>query len=312
MLKKEVEKHRPDTVNMLLNPKMFNGRNEGRTGPLFLTLVLVFAPLFLLLNVLISFMSVFGIKNVLLIFIPIYILYCFKIIAVFMLREKQRTERFKKEQLEKYTKIDDITGVKRIHNDGCVEYVNGDISYFIVCKNGNKADPIERASELEKFFSCISDYPVDIHIFNLSDSSTLSERYKNIASFKDSKIARDMLEIIDYNKKYVEDNSLITVTVFEIKGHRHEKVGIKSIQESGCRILDKKTYIEALAADKALASFVLNRTLTTDVDFEDIFMGRFSKGEYYSNKILGYDTEYKPKESPAQQESEEIFEWMEK
>lgn len=311
-MKKEVEKHRPDTVNMLLNTKMFNGRNEGRTGPLFLTLLLVFAPLVLLLNVIISFMMTFGIKPVLTIFIPLYLFYCWKVIARLLLREKERTERFKKEQLEKYTKIDDITAVRRIHNDGCVEYINGDISYFIVCKNGNKADPIIRAAELERFFNAVSEFPIDIHVFNMSDSSTLSERYKNIAAFSDMGIARDMLEIVDYNKKYVEDNSLVTVTVFELKGQRHERVSVKSVSESGCAMLDKKTYREAVKADKALAAYVLNRTLTSDVDFDDIFMGRFSKGEYYSNKILGYDIDYKPKEKFFRKESGEGFEWMEK
>lgn len=311
-MKKEVEKHRPDTVNMLLNPKMFNGRNEGRTGPLFLTLVLVFGPLILLLNALISIMAVLGIKPVLIIFIPMYLLYCWKVIARLMLRKKERTERFKKEQLEKYTKIDDITNVKRIHNDGCVEYINGSIFYFLVCKNGNKADPIIRAPELEKFFSVISDFPFDIHIFNLLDSSALAERYKNISVFSDSGIAGDMLEIVDYNKKYVEDNSLVTVTVYEIKGQRHERALVKNVLESRRRILDKKTYREAAMSDRDLASFVLNRTLTSDVDFEDIFMGRFSKGEYYSNRILGYDINYEPKEKISKKESGESFEWMAK
>ncbi|MBR1445420.1 MAG: hypothetical protein IJ583_18010 [Firmicutes bacterium] len=311
-MKKEVEKYRPDTVNMLLNPKMFNGRNEGRTAPLFLTLLLIFSPLILLLNTLLSLMASFGVKPVLWVFVPLYLFYCWKVIARVMLREKERTERFKREQLEKYTKIDDITGVRRIHPDGCVEYANGDISYFLYCKNGNKADPIVRASELEKFFTTISDFPVDIHIFNLSDSSTLSERYKNISAFSDSRIARDMLEIIDYNKKYVEDNSLVTVTIFELKGQRHERAALKARIESGCKMLDKKTYREVIAADKELASFVLNRTLTSDVDFEDIFMGRFSKGEYYSNKILGYDMEYKPKKKEIESESEGEFEWIEK
>lgn len=311
-MKVKLEKHRPDTVNMLLNPKMYSGKSEGRTGPLLVALTLIFLPLFFSFNIILNLIMIYGLLKVLAVIIPLYLIYIWKVIAKILLREKERVERFKREKIEKYVSVDDITNISKIYKDGCIEYINGDISYFIICKNGNKADPIYRATEIEKFFTSISRFKFNIHILNQADSSTLSSRYSNIAIFKDKSIARDMLEIIDYNKKIVEDNSLITLTVFEIKGRISDKVNIKKVLENSVRILNNKVYRLAVIADDETAAFLLNRTLMTDINFNDIFLRRFSKGEYYQNKILGYDIDYITKKNNKEKIIKEEFEWMEK
>lgn len=311
-MKVKLEKHRPDTVNMLLNPKMYSGKSEGRTGPLLAALALIFLPLFFSFNIILNLIMIYGLLKVLALIIPLYLIYIWKVTAKILLREKERVERFKREKIEKYVSVDDITNISKIYKDGCIEYINGDISYFIICKNGNKADPIYRATEIEKFFTSISRFKFNIHILNQADSSTLSSRYSNIAIFKDKSIARDMLEIIDYNKRIVEDNSLITLTVFEIKGRISDKVNIKKVLENGVRILNNKVYRLAVIADDEAAAFLLNRTLMTDINFNDIFLRRFSKGEYYQNKILGYDIDYITKKNNKEKIIKEEFEWMEK
>lgn len=48
------------------------------------------------------------------------------------------------------------------------------------------------------------------------------------------------------------------------------------------------------------------------MDFDDIFMSRFAKGEYYDNKILGYDIDYRDEKPTIKNESEEELVWIEK
>lgn len=309
---KEIERKRPNTVNMLLNPKVFNGRNEGRTAPLFAALFFIFLPLILLGKYIILLFITFGSK-VIILSILIYLFYCWKVIAKLLLREKERVLRFQNEQINKYSSISDITYIKRIYDDGCIEYLNGNISYFIVCKNGNKSDPIIRGKELEKFFSLISEFKFNIHVLNIVDTNPLSKRYENIATFKDRNIAESMMEIIDYNKKYVDDNSLIVWTIYEITGTKYEKIKVKNIIQNSLNLLNNRIYREAQAADKQLASYILNRIMTTEINFDEIFTNRYCKGEYYRNKIIGYDTDYMPNSKNKENiYKEDILEWIPK
>lgn len=307
-MNKAVRKEHPNTVNMLLNPKMFNGRNEGRIAPLFLSLTFIFLPLLIFGKLLFSLIIYFGL-NVVWIILFVYLFYCWRVIAKLLLREKERVERFKTEQLHKYISVSEVSSIKYIHDDGCVEYINGDISYYLICKNGNKPDPLLRAQDLDKFFSLAANYKINIYVLNIINSESLSKKYENIATFKNKGIAQNMLDIVDYNKKYVEDNTLLMWTVYEISGSYHDKVKIKNIIKNGLNILHQKIYKEAVLADKKSVSFILNRTLTTDVDFEEIFVSKFGKGDYYTSKVLGYDIDLVENKKDKQGEG---LEWIPK
>jgi len=241
----------------------------------------------------------------LILIIPIYIFYCFRIIAVFILREKERLARYKKEQVQKYTHLDELTTIKRIHQDGCIEYYNGTVSYFVYCKNGNRADPLARSSGIEKFLITCQDYNVNVYVYNVVDATTIENRYKNISIYTNKTIAKDTLEIMDYNKKYVEDNSLVTVTVFEIHGQLNSKVMMKGVLTDAIRNLDK-SYREAKIADINLANYILNRNLCTNIDYRNLFMKRYAKGNYYRNKVVSYDKPYVDENDKMSQEIKSI------
>ncbi len=301
---KEIQRFKPDTVNMLLNPKMFSGRHEGRTTPWLLTLILIIAPILIFSNQLLYLILAYRAKALILI-IPIYIFYCFRIIAVFILREKERLARYKKEQVQKYTHLDELTTIKRIHQDGCIEYYNGTVSYFVYCKNGNRADPLARSSGIEKFLITCQDYNVNVYVYNVVDATTIENRYKNISIYTNKTIAKDTLEIMDYNKKYVEDNSLVTVTVFELHGQLNSKVMMKGVLTDAIRNLDK-SYREAKIADVNLANYILNRNLCTNIDYRNLFMKRYAKGNYYRNKVVSYDKPYVDENDKISQEIKSI------
>lgn len=310
-MKKEVENLRPDTVNMLLNPKNITGRNEGRLAPFILTVALIFLPIVFLSSYLLAAGAAFGYGKVFGIFIPLYIFYSWRIVAIILLNEKERLKQYKKEQIDKYQKLDEITSISRIHGDGAVEYSHGIVSYFILCKNGNKADTINRAKSISKFMETLSNYEIGIHALNIIDSTPLSNRYKRISNYTNKELAKHVLDIINFNKKYVEDNSLVTVTVFQITGRMADRQLIKNSINSSIQLLSPPTYREVTIADDHLSNYILNRCMTSNVDYSALFMEKYAKNTYYKNKVLGYDLEENTVTNQTEKEKIE-YPWMQK
>lgn len=315
-MKKEVDKMRPDTVNMLLNVKMQTGKAEGRIGSFMITLLLIGAPIILFGSIILRLCLIFGTGLVLGISIPIYIWYIWRVVAKLLLHEKERLKEFKKKQISKYESVEDVTTIRRIHPDGAIEYSNNHISFFVICKNGNKADPIIRGAVIDKFLNVLSKYNVSIHVLNMIDSTPLSNRYNLISNYSNKKIAKNMFDMINYNKKYVEDNSLITHTIFEVNSLSQDRFIMRGLLEDSMNMLNGKTYREAVVADADLANKVLNRLMCTNVDFRSLFMKRYAKGQYYNNRILGYDLPIEIKQEKYVKTNNEVkgdeFPWMTK
>ena len=291
MYKEAGGKHKPDTVNMLLNPKVFHGYHEGRILPLFLSLVLLAIPILLPLNFHIAFIYRYGGKYLWLA-IPLYLYYAFRVIAKINLREKERVTRFKSELKEKYKQPEKLTLIKRLHNDGAIEYYSGAVSYLVVCYNGNSSDPLTRSREIDKFLTTLSDYNVDMRVFNVTDTGSLNSRYRNIHLFPSKHIAKDMLDIVDYNKKYVEDSSLLVVTVYEIRGRNTQRVVMHRAIESSLRTISTSSYRSVYLADYKMAEYYINREMFTSVNFKKLMHTRHAANEYYGSRVLGYDIEY--------------------
>lgn len=287
------KKHKPNTVNMLLNPKVFHGYHEGRISPYILTLILLVLPIILPLNFHIAFVYRHG-GLYLWIAIPLYLFYAFRVIAKINLREKERVARFKSELVERYKKPEKLTSIKRLHSDGAIEYYSGAVSYLVVCYNGNSSDPLSRSKELDKFLTTLSDYSVDVRVFNVTDTGSLNSRYGNIHLFPSKNIAKDMLDIVDYNKKYVEDSSLLVVTVYEVRGRNTQRVTMRGAIESSLRTLSTSSYRSVYLADYKTAEYFINREMFTAVNFKKLMHTRHAKNEYYGSKVIGYDMEYSP------------------
>lgn len=285
------KKHKPDTVNMLLNPKVFHGYHEGRISPYILTLVLLVVPILVPLNFHIALTYRYG-GSYLWIAIPLYLFYGFRVIAKINLREKERVARFKSELAEKYKKPEKLTSIKRLHNDGAIEYYSGAVSYLVVCYNGNSSDPLSRSKELDKFLTTLSDYNVDVRVFNITDTGSLNSRYQNMHLFPSKNIAKDMLDIVDYNKKYVEDSSLLVVTVYEVRGRNTQRVVMRGAIESSLRTLSTSSYRSVYLADYKMAEYFINREMFTAVSFKKLMHTRHATNEYYGSKVIGYDIEY--------------------
>jgi len=295
------KKHRPDTVNMLLNPKVFHGYHEGRMAPYILTLALLIAPILVPLNFHIAFVYRYG-GRYLWITIPLYLFYAFRVIAKINLREKERVARFKSELQEKYKKPEKLTAIKRLHNDGAIEYYSGAVSYLVVCYNGNSSDPLTRSRELDKFLTTLSDYNVDMRVFNVTDTGSLNSRYGNIQLFPSKDIAKDMLDIVDYNKKYVEDSSLLVVSVYEVRGRNTQRVVMRGAIESSLRTLSTSSYRSVYLADYKMAEYFINREMYTAVNFKRLMHTRHAANEYYGSRVIGYDIEYNTAHHSATEE----------
>ena len=83
-------------------------------------------------------------------YIPIWILIVFCLLwairVTFFIsgREPQRMSAFKKQKENKFVKPKDIMRIRTIHQNGCVEYINGEVMYIVEAYNNTLSMSLTR------------------------------------------------------------------------------------------------------------------------------------------------------------------------
>ena len=204
-------------VAMLLDIEHFYGESEGRLGPTIIFLCIGFAPLLLY-----GYYTLYLLIPIWL-FLPIWLFYLLRCGLTILGDEKTRLNNFLKQLNDIFAAIYDMLRVKTIHEDGCVEYITGNISYFVVTYNGTSDDDVKRSILLKKFQNIlVGDFSYDIGSQNITEINTLDRRYSNVKLFADEDSARDFIDIIDHNRNIVQRSSLLTRVVYEIKGRKSD------------------------------------------------------------------------------------------
>lgn len=273
------------TIGMLLDIEHLHGEHEGRLGPLLITLCLCAAPvllyiyfqLFLVIPVWLActFFVLFGVRV------------CMKTLG----REGHRVRMYKRQLNDEYTDTTSLLNISTIHPDGCIEYRNGKIVYLVCCFNGTCEDDIQHTVQLRKLLdSLLGTYQYDTYIQNITDSPALMAYYDKVCKFDRNASARNFISIIDHNIELAEDSSLVTCTVYAIKGYRSDWKDIRNQIDLALGSRASRVYKNIYRIDNPDdANLIMNRDVDTVINVSDLLRRKYSTQQYESSKVLAYD-----------------------
>lgn len=296
---RRTEKDEP-TVAMLLDIDHFYGESEGRLGPTLIFLCIGFAPLLLY-----GYYTLYLLIPLWL-FMPIWLFYLLRCGLIILGDEKTRLKNFVKQSNDVYSAMYDMLRIKTIHEDGCIEYINGNISYFVVTYNGTTDDTVKRSIQLKKFQSImLADHSYDVDSQNITEINTLDRRYSNVKLFADAESARDFIDIIDHNRNIVQRSSLLTRVVYEVKGRRSEwKEMHANIQAALNSTAVKAFKLAYLVSDKEEIEEIMSRDVDGVINLEEMLRKKYCNNQYYGSYVAGYDDSdlevEEPKETVAE------------
>jgi hypothetical protein len=266
---------------MLLDIENYYGEHEGRLAPLLIFLALVAAPPLVWIYL--------GFPIPLVIFVPIWIVYGVRVTLLTLGREKERLKHFRDALNDKYQATADLLDIAEIHNDGLIEYHGNKVAYAFVIAVGTVINSVQQTRHVDEYLSPIlsGEYDFDLLILNVTDTSVLEDRYNTVKFFSNQNAAQDFVDIVDYNRNYIKEHSLLNKIVIVLKGRKDE-------WKSMCLLLTAMptgVFKDAHIAPRNEVLEILGRDFNGTFNFADTLQKKYTTSEYYGSKVLGYDTD---------------------
>lgn len=273
------------TIGMLLNINHFYGQSESRLGPTLITVCAICAPILIYV-----YFSLFNYIPIWL-FVPFEIFFAIRMVMIIPGREGYRVNIFRRRLHDNYTPTAKLLNIKTIHEDGCIEYLNGNIMYLVCCFNNTSADVVQRSIRLRKFLtSLLGEYVFDIYIHNLVDSPALRNYYDKVQTFERNDSAVNFVKIIDHSIKKTTDGSMIQATIYAIKGKRSDWKDIKHQIDIACASSNAKVYKSVSRVNDAeVINDILNRNIDSVINIDDLLRRKYQTGDYDTSKVIAYD-----------------------
>lgn len=273
------------TIGMLLDIEHLHGEHEGRLGPWLLTLCIGAAPV--LLYIYTGLFTVIPIWLFCLLEIPFTI----EVFLILIMRQPYRVAMYKRSLNDVYTDTASLLNVSTIHPDGCIEYRNGKIMYLVCCFNGTSEDTIQHTVQLRKLLDILlGKYTYDTYIQNIVDSPALQAYYEKVCKFDRNASARNFINIIDHTIQLTEDESLVTCTIYAVKGYKSDWKDIKKQLQLAVGSRAARVYKSIYLVDNEDdASAILNRDVDTIINLNDVIRRKYATQQYDTSKVLAYD-----------------------
>ena len=171
--------------------------------------------------------------------------------------------------------------IRKIHDDGCIEYKNNKIAYFLA-EAGNRHDNgtygIEAVTKLLNNIS--ARYAVNIYIQNESEAAYLKGRYAGIELKGDKQADKFLTDLIYYNIRCLKGKLLYTPLVYEIKAEHSELKIMKSNIELYIRDAWKDIYPILEIADRTMVEHLLHINTEADKKPQEAQQPRCDDCEY--------------------------------
>lgn len=272
-------------VGMLLDPDHFNGEHEGRLGPILKFLVIAFAPALVYAYFFLTLLPLWVI-------LPVYIIYIIRVAMLTLGREKERVIQYKKQLNDEYASTYDLVQIKTLHPDGCCEYTGNKVAYFIVSTNKTSYDDIVWSQEVTRFLNLLTaQYEVDVYVQNITEIRALEDRYSGVKLFVDKSVAKDFIDIIDHNRSQVYKNSLLTKTIYVVRGPRGDWEEIKKCCNNAIHSTVARVFKNVHIANDLEANDIISRDINGLVNLPELMQNKYCTHQYYGSKVLAFDDE---------------------
>lgn len=282
-------------VAMLLDIDTFYGESEGRLGPWVKMLCIGLLPIFL--------WAWFSLPIPWFILWPFEVIWFIRVAMITIGREKQRLAQFRKQLNDDYSSISELLRIKAIHQDGCVEYTNGRIAYFLVAANGTFYDPLARSKTVREFFGQLGgDFDIDIYIQNVTELKSLEQRYNNVKLFVDSEAAKDFIDIIDHNRGVVYSESRLTRVVFAVKSYKSNWTAVRDSCKQACYSAASRAFKDVHIATAEEVQELVDTDVRGYVDINGVLQQKYATHQYHGSRVLFFGEEPVIEEDPRNME----------
>lgn len=288
-------------IQMLLDIENIFGESTRGLGQMILTLLVVLIP-----PLIIGYTTLY-------LYIPWQILlvlcliWAFRATLVIMGGEKAKIREYRMRRDDQFSVTDDMVNIRRIHPQGCVEYINGNIGFFVVTYNDSSNDVIGKSQMIDRFLGlCTGKHAFDIYIQNDVSTDILDNKYNGVTLFPESEAAESFMEIIDYNREVVSKSSTLTRNVIFVRGSKYQwkeiVADIQTALSSEAARVFRQCY---LVTDRAEIENILSRDLNGYIDIEELTQKRYATGSKHGAKIISYDYEDQVVEEENKEEAQE-------
>lgn len=280
------EDERPK-IQMLLDIENIFGESTRGLGQLVLTLCLCLIP------------PAFIGYTALYLYIPWQILlvvclvFAVRVVLVVMGHESQRVKNFKKQRDDVYSLTDDMVNIRRINPQGCVEYVNGNIGFFIVTYNSSSNETLEKSKQIDRFINlAVGKHAFDIYVQNDVSTDHLDNKYNNVTLFGDDEAANAFMEIIDYNREVVRSSSTLTRNIIFVRGSKYQWKEIVNDIQTALTSESARVFRQCyLATDREEIENIISRDINGYIDLDKLLQRKYYTGNKHGSKIISYDFE---------------------
>lgn len=272
-------------IQMLLDIENIFGESTRGLGKFVLTLLVALAP-----PLVIGYTAIY-------MFVPwqilvvVCLIWAVRAAMLILGDERARVKNFKRVRDDAFAATKDMMRVRTIHPNGCVEYVTGNVMFFIVTYNDSSKNVVNKSKQINRFINlAVGKQPFDIYVQNITETDQLDSKYGNVTLFSDSEAAEAFMEIIDFNRAAVANSSTLTRNIICVKGAKYQwkqmLAGIESALESEASRVFRTAY---LVTKEEEIENIMSRDVDGNVDIVEMMQKKYYTGQMYGSKVISYD-----------------------
>ena len=279
------EENKVPTIGMLLDVEHIYGGHESRMGPIVIVIATACVPI--LLYVYYTMWTFFPIW----LFVILDIIVTVEVTLITIGKQPERVSKYKKQLYSDYSEPANLMNIATIHPDGCVEFLNGTIYYYVCAFNGTIDDSVQRSIQLRKLIeNMVGDYEYDTYLLNIDDSPALKNYYEKVATFEKSKAAYNFVGIIDHNINLVSESSVVMCTVYAIRGTRSDWKDMANQIDMAINSRMARCYKSIYRVkDPDEINYIVNRDADTVINIPELLRTKYANEQYGTSKVLAYD-----------------------
>lgn len=239
------------------------------------------------------------------ILVAICVIWFIRSMMVIKGRERERVRHYKKIQEDVYSAADDMINIRSARQQGCVEYVNGTVGFFVVTYNNSEDEGVWKSKQIDRFIGlAVGKHDFDIRIQNINSTEEIDNRYNNVTLFSDEEAAGAFMEIIDYNREMVSKRSTLTRNIIFVRGSKYQWKEIVSDIQSALSSESARVFRKAyMVTDRDEINEIISRDINGYVDLEEMLQKKYRTGNKRGAKIISYDFE----DLVTEEESQEVI-----
>ena len=277
-------KNEKNKINVLLNIDNYFGEHRGRLGPVLKYLAVTAAPV--LLYVLLQNVFYFISFRVFLLF---EILYAIVMALLIIGRQEERVRAYRKTLNGDYDTIDSLMRIVNVHEDGLLEYMNGDVCYIVSGYTRAFEDDGDFSEAMENFLHQISGFDYDVYLHLVFDEERLQDNSEWLYAYSNEAAMKERMDFYIEQDEYCLQKSKLyrynfCLRVYKAKW-KTQRMQIESMIASKITTtLFDKCYI----CDKTQAEAVVARDIGAYIQLSDMLRKKYENDNYYGSRVLFY------------------------